>query len=204
MQNTLFYFSIILVSGLAFGRLVKLVKLPNVTGYLLAGLVLGPYVLNVFKEDFVSSLGIVSQVALGFIAFSIGSEFKLSYFKKVGVTPIVIAIFEAIGAAVVVFGALFAFGFDLATCVMLGAIACATAPAATIMVIKQYNAKGSLTQTLLSVVALDDAVALITFGFAVAISKAIVNHVAFSVLSVLTPIYEVVISLVVGALLGVV
>ena len=163
--------AILLLTGLVFGRLMKLVKMPNVTGYLIGGLIVGPSILNLVHADALSQLGFISSVALGFIAFSIGSEFKASYFKRVGMTPIVIAILEAMVAVVLVIASLIAFGFDPAFSFVLGAIAAATAPAATIMVIRQYRAKGPVTETLLSVVALDDAVALIGFGIAVAIAQ---------------------------------
>ncbi|NLA87956.1 MAG: cation:proton antiporter, partial [Clostridiales bacterium] len=110
--NTLLYLSILLLGGLLCGRLVKQVKLPNVTGYLLAGLILGPYVLKVIPSDVVSGFGVVSRIALSFIAFTIGCEFKLSYFKRVGMTPIVIAVCEALAAVIIVQAVLIAFGFE--------------------------------------------------------------------------------------------
>ena len=170
-MSMLFYLGIMLLGGLLFGRLAKKVGLPNVTGYLVAGLIVGPYVLKIIPADAASSISMVSEMALGFIALSIGAEFKLSYFREVGVRPVVIAILEGLCAmGAVVCGLLFA-GQTLAFSLVLGAIASATAPAATIMVIRQYNANGPLTKTLLSVVALDDAVALIAFGFAVTVAK---------------------------------
>lgn len=120
--------AILLLTGLVFGRLMKLVKMPNVTGYLIGGLIVGPSVLNLVHADALSQLGFISSVALGFIAFSIGSEFKASYFKRVGMTPIVIAILEAMVAVVLVIASLIAFGFDPAFSFVLGAIAAATAP----------------------------------------------------------------------------
>ena len=168
-MDALLSLAIILLTGLIFEKIIRLFKLPNVTGYLIGGLLIGPSVLNLVTEGQLESLSFVSSIALGFIAFSIGGEFKMSYFKRVGLTPIIIAIFESLMAVFMVTGTLILFGFDKAFSIVLGAIAAATAPAATIMVIKQYKAKGSLTETLLSVVALDDAVALIAFGVAVAI-----------------------------------
>ena len=103
--------AILLLTGLVFGRLMKLVKMPNVTGYLIGGLIVGPSVLNLVHADALSQLGFISSVALGFIAFSIGSEFKASYFKRVGMTPIVIAILEAMVAVVLVIASLIAFGW---------------------------------------------------------------------------------------------
>lgn len=203
-DNIILYLAIILVAGLIFGRLAKLVKLPNVTGYLVGGLIIGPYVLGLIPADIAGRLEIISTMALAFIAFTIGTEFKFSYFKRVGMTPIIIAILEAMGAAVLVTIALILIaGQDLPFAILLGAIASATAPAATIMVIKQYRAKGPVTQTLLSVVALDDAVALIAFGFAVTISKALVADGSGSLaMSIAEPFIEIGLSILVGFVCG--
>ena len=201
--NTLLYLSILLLGGLLCGRLVKQIRLPNVTGYLIAGLILGPFVLKVVPFHVISGFDIISKIALSFIAFTIGCEFKLSYFKRVGLTPIIIAVCEAMGAVIIVQAVLIIFGFGAPFSIILGSIAAATAPAATIMVIKQYKARGPVTETLMSVVALDDAVALIAFGFAVTIAKAIVGggqNVAF--VSVLKPFGEILLALAVGGVVG--
>lgn len=191
-----------LAAGLLFGRLAKLVKLPNVTGYLIGGLLIGPYVLNIVPAGVMDGFDIISDMALAFIALSIGGEFKLSYFKRVGMSPVIIAIFEGLFAILFVVAALVIAGFELPFSLVLGSIAAATAPAATIMVIRQYRAKGPVTETLMSVVALDDAVALIGFGFAVTIAKSLSSGAAFSVMSVLEPLYEVGVSFAVGGALG--
>ena len=202
-MKAFYYLAIILFCGLIFGRLVRFFKLPNVTGYLIGGLLIGPSFLNLLTAEGIDTLSFLSNVALGFIAFSIGSEFKASYFKRVGMTPIVIAILESVLAVVLVTAALILCGFDPAFSIILGAIAAATAPAATIMVIKQYRAKGPVTETLLSVVALDDAVALICFGLAVAIVQSMGNPGAGSILSsILDPLVEIAYALGCGALLG--
>ena len=202
--GTLFYLALMLLSGLFLGRAVKLIKLPNVTGYMIAGLLIGPYILKLVPKEVVTELELVSEMALAFIAFSIGSEFKMSYLKKVGMTPIVIALFEALMASVLVTVVLTVFGFGFEIALLLGAIAAATAPAATVMVVKQYRAKGNVTNTLLSVVALDDAVALMIFGFAVAIVNVLQNPGQGSVLvTILKPVIEIVGSLVLGFLLGI-
>ena len=179
-MNLLFYLAIMLFAGLLFGRLLKLVKLPNVTGYLIAGLVLGPFVTKILTAEQVESLSVISNMALSFIAFTVGLSFKRSYFKRVGMTPVVIALLEALVAVFLVQGALIAAGFDVAFSIVLGAIAAATAPAATIMVIKQYGAKGPVTDTLMAVVAIDDAVALVAFGFAVSIAGVISGNGIYS------------------------
>lgn len=202
-MNLLFYLALILFSGLIFGRLVKFIKLPNVTGYLIAGLIIGPYILNLIPKNIVTDFELISEMALAFIAFSIGSEFKLSYLKRVGLTPIIIAIFEGLTATVLVTGVLVIFGFDIQISLLLGTIAAATAPAATIMVVKQYKAKGPVTETLLSVVALDDAVALIAFGF----SMAMVNSMQHpgegsAIMTVILPLIEIIGSIVLGIILG--
>jgi Kef-type K+ transport system membrane component KefB len=202
-MNTLFYLALILFAGLIFGRVVKQIRLPNVTGYLIAGLLIGPYVFKLVPLDLVEGLELVSEMALGFIAFSIGSEFKLSYLKKAGMLPIVIALFEALTASILVTVVLLIFGFDIELALLLGAIAAATAPAATVMVIRQFKAKGPVTSTLLTVVALDDAVALIAFGLAAAIVN-ILQHPGESsvILSIIMPVAEIIGSILLGFLLG--
>ena len=198
----LLYFGGILFAGLIFGRLAKLCKLPNVTGYLIAGLVFGPSCLNLLPAGALSNMDIISDVALGFIAFSVGSEFKFSYLKKVGATPMVIAIFEAFGAIILVFAGLIIFKFDADFSIVLAAIASATAPAATIMVVRQYQAKGPVTDTLLTVVALDDAVALMGFGIASAIAQAIDGTASSLAMTILMPVIQIVGALAIGCAMG--
>lgn len=202
--STLFYLALLLFSGLFFGRAVKFIKLPNVTGYLIGGLLIGPYCLGILPMEMMEDLNLVSEAALGFIAFVIGGEFKFSYLKKVGITPIIIALLEAATASICVFITLVIFGFGFSLALLLGAIAAATAPAATIMVVNQYKAKGPVTDTLLSVVAIDDAVALILYGFASAIVSTITNPSETSVLMLLLkPLIEIIGSLLIGIILAV-
>lgn len=203
-EKIIFDIAIIMLSGLVFGRLVKHIKMPNVTGYLIAGLLLGPCVLNIIPADMVSNFSVASDMALGFIAFSIGSEFKISYFKKVGVAPVVIACAESFGAVFVVIGICLLLGFSVPLSILLGAIAAATAPAQTIMVVNQYHAKGPMTSMLMSVVAIDDATALIAFGFASTIVKSMEEGRGISIFSILEPIYEVGISFVIGIILSII
>ncbi len=191
------------MAGLLCGRLVKLIKLPNVTGYLIAGLILGPYVTKFIPLDVVNDFSVISDMALSFIAFTIGCGFKRSYLKKVGMTPVVIAIFESLFAVFAVQGVLLAFGTDPQLAVLLGAIAAATAPAATLMVIKQYGAKGPVTDTLVSVVALDDAVALIAFSVCVAIAS-VIGGGKFEAKTVYMPLIEIFGALLLGALYGII
>jgi Kef-type K+ transport system membrane component KefB len=208
-MNILLYLAIIIITGLLFGKLAKLVKLPNVTGYIVGGIIvvpiLGIFGINIIPQDGLEELNIISQIALGFIAFSIGTEFKLSYFKRVGSQPIIIATLESLLAIIVVFVVLVLFGYDLRFSLVLSAIAAATAPAATIMVIKQYKAKGDVTENLLSVVAIDDATAIIFFGIFVAIAQAIGTTSDVSLaMSILKPFIEIIFSLGIGLVAGVI
>lgn len=198
-SNIILETAVIIISGILFGRLAKFAKLPNVTGYLIAGLLLGPSFLNVIPLSMVDGFSVISDIALAFIAFSVGSEFSLSYFRKVGTAPVVIAVCESFGAILLVIVGCVLLGFDPKLSIMLGAIAAATAPAQTIMVINQYKSRGPLTSMLLSVVALDDAVALIGFGIAATIVNVMSGKAGTNVvLSVLSPIYEILISFVIG------
>lgn len=215
-MQVLLALSIAMLAGLMMSRLTKLWNLPAVTAYLVAGVLIGPYVLGqlgipgigfISTED-VESYSVISNAALGFIAFSMGNEFRISSLKKTGRQAVVIAIFQALAATIAVDVALIAVHFlvpeqfPLSCAITLGAIATATAPAATLMVVKQYKAEGPLTQTLLPVVALDDVVGLIVFAISFGIAKALESgHIDF--ISVLVePIIEVVVSLVLGTIIG--
>lgn len=200
--NTFTDLGLMIFVGMALGRLVKKIKLPNVTGYLLAGLLLGPSILGLLSEEFLSGITVISDAALGFIAFSIGNEFKISYFKRVGATPIIIACLESFFAVAFVTVALMLAGCSTTFSLVLGSIAAATAPAATIMVIKQYKAKGPVTETLLSVVAIDDATALIMYSVSIAAATALSGGNATVKELVLKPVIEIGGALVVGAILG--
>jgi len=189
-----------LLLSLIAGKLVKKIHLPNVTGYLIMGLLVGPYCLKLLSIETIEQFSIIPDIALGFIAFSIGSEFKLSYLKRVGKAPIIIAFTEAFGAVLIVDIILIATGNDIPFSLVLAA----TAPAATLMVVRQYKAKGPVTETLLPVVAIDDAVALMAFGLSVAAAKAISSHGAVSLgATLLDPIIEIVGGLLFGAVLGI-
>lgn len=205
-------------AGLLLSRLVKKANLPSVTAYLVAGLLIGPNFLgalgipglgfNSFEQ--VERFGLINDVALGFIAFAIGSEFRIAQLRKTGRQATVIAILQALTATVFVDVSLILLHFVLgdklpiADCITLGAIATATAPAATLMVVNQYKAKGPLTDILLPVVALDDAVGLIVFAISFGAARAMKSG-AFSLLAVLVnPMLEIIFSLLLGGLLGVV
>ena len=201
--NQLTYIALIIIFALLAGKVAKKLKLPNVTGYLVIGLLVGPYGLGILSKDVISGFAIVSEMALGFIAFSIGAEFKLKYLKKVGKAPVVIAIFEAVTAVILVDVVLLILGYDLTLSLCIGAIASATAAASTLMVVKQYKASGPVTRTLLPVVAIDDAVALMAFGISIAIAKTVSSGGDGSLLkTLLDPVIEIFGGLLFGAILG--
>lgn len=202
-MNTLLGVGICMAVGLLFNRIVKKIGLPNVTGYLVAGLLIGPCCLRVLSRECVDGMSILSSVALGFIAFSIGGEFKLSHIRQIGTSVITITLLQALMATLLVDVVLIAAGFPLPVCLTLGAIATATAPAATLMVVRQYKAKGPVTSILLPVVALDDAIGLMVFSISLAVAKVLEAGSALSVRSMLIdPLIEIVGSLAVGGALG--
>ncbi len=215
-METLILLSIALLAGLALSRVAKLVKLPAVTAYLVAGILIGPYLLGALQvpglgfnsmED-VESLSILADAALGFIAFSIGNEFRLAQLKKTGRQATVIGIVQAVVATLVVDAVLVALHFampdklPLPAAITLGAIASATAPAATLMVVKQYKAKGPLTDILLPIVALDDAVGLVLFAVSFGIARALTFGQIDLLSVVVEPLLEVVLSVALGAVMG--
>lgn len=214
------YIAVLLLAALLSTRLMKIIKLPNVTGYLITGIIMGPFVFGLLFNNFsyegikesviftyVNQISWVSTIALGFIAFSIGTSFRFTVLKAVGKRVLIITVLEALFASISVILALFiAFLFNqisLSLVLTLGAIASATAPAATLMVIKQYNAKGPLVDTLLPVVALDDAAAIILFSILFQIAKTLAGGGDFSIyLMIVKPIIEISISLGIGAVIG--
>lgn len=198
------YFGLCLLFSLIFEKIMKKINFPYVTGYLIAGIIIGPYALNIISLDFINDIELLNDIALSFIALSIGAEFKLSFLKKIGKAPIIIAIFEALITTIVIDIILIIFKVEIPLALSLGAIGSATASAATIMIIKQYNAKGSLSELILSVVALDDAVALIIFGISITIIEVITQNKNVSLLiSFLNPIKEIILALLLGSFLAV-
>ena len=208
--------SIALFAGLMLSRLAKVLKLPAVTAYLVAGILVGPYLLGSFgvkglgfisMED-IESYGIICDVALGFIAFSIGNEFRLSQLKQIGKQATVIGIIQAVFTTIVVDAALIGLHFiipdklPLPAAIILGAVASATAPAATLMVVRQYKAEGPVTKILLPIVALDDAVGLILFAVSFGVAKALMDGHLDIISVVVEPVLEVVLSLALGAVMG--
>ena len=195
--------AIAMVAGLLMTRVMKPLHLPNVTGYLIAGLLVGPYVLNIFHHCDTSASSVLTNVALGFIAFSIGVEFKFSHIRQLGINAIIITVLQACMATALVDIVLIIAGFPLPLCLTLGAIASATAPAATLMVVRQYRAKGPVTNTLLPVVAMDDAIGLMLFSISLAVSKALSNGEALTVKAMLLePLLEIILSIFIGCAIG--
>ena len=209
--------SVALFVGLMLSRVAKTLQLPAVTAYLVAGILVGPYCLGALGIEglgFVSmadvkSYSLISEVALGFIAFAIGNEFRLSHLKQTGKQATVIGIFQAVFTTLLVDAVLIGLHFampdklPLPAAIVLGAVASATAPAATLMVVRQYKAKGPLTDILLPIVALDDAVGLVLFATSFGVAKAMLSAGGISLISVLVePLLEVILSLLLGLVMG--
>ena len=215
-MQVLISLSLALVGGLLMSRLAKKLNLPAVTAYLVAGLLLGPYcigALNILEIGFntpeeVTNLDIISQVALGFIAFTIGNEFRLEQLKHMGRQAITVGIAQAVFTTVLVDAALVALHFmnpaliSVSSAITLGAIAAATAPAATLMVVRQYKADGPLTKLLLLVVAIDDAVGLVLFSASFGVAAALESGAISLVTVLVEPLVEIVLSLALGGFAG--
>lgn len=207
--------SVALLAGLLLSRLAKKVQLPAVTAYLVAGVLIGPFVLGRIgipgigiTGEQIEGFGLVSDLALGFIAFSMGSEFRIAQLKKIGKQATVIGVFQALFTTVIVDAALIGLHliipdkFSIDAAIVLGAVATATAPAATLMVVKQYKAKGPVTDILLPVVALDDAVGLVVFAISFGIARSLGTGAVNVTSVILEPVLEVVLSLLLGFVMG--
>lgn len=207
--------SIALLAGLLLSRLAKIVKLPAVTAYLISGVLIGPFVLGALgipgigiTSMQIESFGLISDLALGFIAFSMGNEFRLSQLKKIGKQATVIGVLQALITTVVVDVALIALHFaipdtlSIPAAIVLASVATATAPAATLMVVKQYKAKGPVTDVLLPVVALDDAVGLVVFAISFGIARSMGTAGVSPLVIILEPLIEIVLSLLLGFVMG--
>ncbi|MBQ7039806.1 MAG: cation:proton antiporter [Clostridia bacterium] len=215
-MSTLLSVSIALLVGLLMTRVFKPLKLPAVTAYLIAGVLIGPYFmgqlgiegLGFASHEAVEALALVSEVALGFIAFSIGNEFRLDDLKRTGKQAMVIGVFQALVATLFVDLALLVVHIimpdklSVPQLITLGAIATATAPAATLMVVRQYKAKGPLTDLLLPIVALDDAVGLIVFAVSFGIAKTLMLGSVDLVSIIVNPLVEIISSLALGSVMG--
>ena len=215
-SSILLSLSIALLAGLLLSRLAKMIKLPAVTAYLVAGILIGPFVLGAIgvnglgvSKDQLKGFSIIADVALGFIAFSMGNEFRIEQLKKIGKRATIIGIFQAVFTTIIVDAFLIGLHFiipdkfSLSSAIVLGAIAAATAPAATLMVVKQYKAKGPLTDILLPVVAIDDAVGLIVFAISFGVAKSISLGNVDVLSIVLEPLLEIVLSLALGFIMGI-
>ena len=216
MEFMLITLAFSVLAGLLMSRVAKLVNLPAVTAYLVAGLCIGPFLLGRLgikgigfsSLEYVDSFSIISQAALGFIAFEIGNEFRLKDLKSMGKSAITIGILQAVITTIVVDIALILLHFiapsliSLSSAITLGAIAAATAPAATLMVVKQYKAEGPMTKLLLMVVAIDDAVGLVLFSVSFGVATALETGAISFVGVVVEPLLELVLSIALGVLGG--
>ena len=216
LETTLICLAVAIIGGLMLSRLTKLLNLPAVTAYLVAGLLMGPYVLGAINIpglgfhslEQVEGLSVITQVALGFIAFAMGNEFRLSQLKTFGRQAITIGILQAVITTVLVdiiligVHLLFPNMLSVASAITLGAIASATAPAATLMVVRQYKADGPLTRLLLLVVAIDDAVGLLLFSVSFGIAGALSSGALSTIGMVVEPLLEIVLSLLLGGFMG--
>ena len=207
--------SVALLVGLLLSRLAKKVQLPAVTAYLVAGVLIGPFALGRIgipgigiTGEQIAGFGLISDLALGFIAFSMGSEFRISQLKRIGKQATFVGVFQALFTTVIVDAALIILHliipdkFSLQSAIVLGAVATATAPAATLMVVKQYKAKGPVTDILLPVVALDDAVGLVVFAVSFGIARSLGTGTVNVTSVILEPVLEVILSLFLGFVMG--
>lgn len=194
--------AIMLFFGFLLTRLTKLLKLPNVTAYIIAGIIIGPYCINLIPNYIISGMDFLSDIALAFIAFSTGEFFKFSVLKKNGLKVIIITIFESLMATILVFITCFVIlHLNLSFSIILGALTAATAPASTMMTIRQTKAKGDFVDTLLQVVALDDVVGLIAYSVAISIALSF-NSNSLNIIDIIEPIFLNIGSLIIGGLFG--
>ena len=197
------------IIGFYVGRLANRINMPKIIGYMALGIILGPSILNIFEQDVIQQLSFVSEIGLGFVAFTIGSELSLASLKRMGPAIVSIILAESLTAFLLVAVAMYAITRDLPLSIIFGAMAPATAPAGTVAVIQEYKAKGSLTKTLYAVVGLDDSVAVVIYGFAAAIAKTLLiresHPVTTNILPALgSPILEITLSLILGGVIGIV
>lgn len=214
MNNELILLAVAIAAGLLVSRGARALKLPNVTAFLVAGLFIGPGIANLITKEHVETMSIISTAALGFIAFSIGGEFKLSHLKQIGSAPLTITMYQGIMTALLLDLGLIGLGFLIPglfgsdpslivpQAIMMGAIGLATAPAATLMVIRQYKADGPVARMLLPVVAMDDALGLVVFSISSAVASGLLGGQITFTTMVLTPLWEIVGSLALGTAIG--
>jgi len=203
-MNFILGIGIILMFGLLSGKFAEKIKTPAITAYLLLGIVFGPFVLNFVPQNIINISGVISNIALSFIAFSIGQNFSRQTFKQVGSQVMWISVLEALGACFITLFGLICIGVPKNIALIFGAIAAASAPAAIIMVVREYKARGKFVDVLMGVVALDDAWGLIIFSIFLAIAKAMsapdISHMAHVILGA---VKEIGISCIIGGLMGV-
>lgn len=203
-MNIFIKIALVLGFGLIGGRIARRLNLPNVTGYLIGGLFLGPSFLNIVTEADVGAVSFVNELALSAIAFNIGGEFLIKEIKRLGKEIFIITVFEVLGVVALVFSVMY-FGFNqsFVFSIIVASMSAATAPAGTMMVINQYRAKGPVTNTILPVAALDDAFGIMVFGLALSAAKMSLGEATGStIMMVLTPFLEIILSLGLGAILG--
>lgn len=205
-MDIIFNIAVLFLSGLLFARIFGKFKFPDVTGYLIGGIIIGPCVLGLLSKEAVDSMDAISQLALSFIAFSVGSEMNFESIKQMGTKILIVTFFEAIGALIfVTLTMLLFFKTDVAFAITIGSIASATAPAATLMVIKQYNAKGGLVDVLIPVVALDDAICIMAFGVCSSIAITIMSGSDLNFVNMIfEPVKEIFLALIVGFVAGII
>lgn len=205
-MDIIFNISVLFLSGLLFARIFGKFKFPDVTGYLIGGIIIGPCVLGLLSKEAVDSMDAISQLALSFIAFSVGSEMNFESIKEMGTKILIVTFFEAMGALIfVTLTMLLFFKTDVAFAITIGSIASATAPAATLMVIKQYNAKGGLVDVLIPVVALDDAICIMAFGVCSSIAITIMSGSDLNFVNMIfEPVKEIFLALIVGFVAGII
>lgn len=200
-MEILFDLSIIFIFGLLIGQVLKKVKLPEVMGYLIAGIVIGPYVLNLITVDSLNGMELFSTIALSFVSFLIGAEFKWNYVKRLGKKPFIIGLTCSLFTMFVVTVCLYLAGSTLSFALIMGAIAAATAPAAIMMIVKEYKARGEVTDTMLSVIAIEDVSSVVIFGFTIVMAQYLESGNA-TLSGLLEPFSEIGIALVMGTVLG--
>lgn len=205
-MNLLFKISIVMFFGIIGGKVSRFFKLPNVSGYLVAGLFLGPSFIKLINSHDIKSFSVISELALAVIAFSIGNEFIIKDMLKLGKSLVFITLAEVLGAIILVFSVMFyIFNQPFAFSIVIASMSAATAPAATLLVMKQYKAHGPLTNTILPVVALDDVFGIIAFGIAMSLAKLSIGKVDFSIMQMISePAIEILGSIILGLVLGVI
>lgn len=205
-MDIIFNIAVLFLSGLLFARIFGKFKFPDVTGYLIGGIIIGPCVLGLLSKEAVDGMDAISQLALSFIAFSVGSEMNFESIKQMGTKILIVTFFEAMGALIfVTLTMLLFFKTDVAFAITIGSIASATAPAATLMVIKQYNAKGGLVDVLIPVVALDDAICIMAFGVCSSIAITIMSGSDLNFVNMIfEPVKEIFLALIVGFVAGII